>query len=58
MPEPSQVTEPEQKYLSDFTGSESEQRKAKSDYVKQWGYASYEALVLRSRASYVRPKTK
>ena len=43
---------PVEQYLSDFTGSESEQRKAKSEFIKKHGYAAYEQLVLRSRKSF------
>jgi hypothetical protein len=40
--------EPEQKYLEDFKGTPSEQRKAKSDFISKHGFDAYEALVKRS----------
>ena len=36
------------KYLNDFKGTESEQRKAKSEFITKFGFAQYEQVVLRS----------
>jgi len=43
--------QPTEKYLDDFKGDPNQIRKAKSDFITKWGYAFYEALVLRSRKS-------
>jgi hypothetical protein len=51
----SQTTEPTQKYLSDFVGSEAEIRAQKVEYLRLYGRPSYERLVMRSSKSYVRP---
>jgi hypothetical protein len=42
---------PTEQYLTDFKGGPSEVVKAKAEYIKKWGYASFEQLVLRSRKS-------
>ncbi|HEY4842647.1 MAG TPA: hypothetical protein VIH78_11805 [Terriglobales bacterium] len=36
------------KKLSEFLGTPSEQRKAKSDFISKYGFAAYEQLVMRS----------
>jgi hypothetical protein len=36
------------KYLTDFKGTPAEQRTAKSTFITRYGFAAYEAIVLRS----------
>jgi hypothetical protein len=36
------------KYLTDFKGTPAEQRTAKSTFITRFGFAAYEAVVLRS----------
>jgi len=40
--------EPEIKHLDDFKGTPTQIRKAKSDWIKKWGYDKYEELVRNS----------
>jgi hypothetical protein len=42
------------KHLSDFKGTASEQRRAKSDFISKFGFEAYEAIVLRSGRNVVR----
>jgi hypothetical protein len=50
-----QPSEPKEKYLSDYVGTPEQQRKAKSKTIHDFGFAAYEAIVVRSQKGYVRP---
>jgi len=44
--------------LADFTGTEAEQRKQKTEFIKKYGYPEFEKLVVRSCDPKYKPAKK